>query len=150
MRAPCLVLVLSLAVPASAATLYKCVDAQGKTSFMNQPCDGPRAVAKTIEVKTPEPGSVTRYDRYYHSRPDPQRYYRNEQELQRKADLAAKKQAEQAELAQARHAAARERHAAAQALDARNARQREEALQRDAAEKANYARFQQSQTKVSR
>lgn len=150
MRAVCLVPVLFLAIPASAATLYKCIDAQGKTSFMNQPCEGPRAVAKTIEVKTPEPGSVKRYDRYSYTRPDPQRYYRHEQELQRKADLAAKKQAEQRELAQTEHAAARERHAAAQALDARNARLREEALQRDAAEKANYARFQQAQNKAGR
>lgn len=117
-----------MAAPAPAATLYKCVDAQGKTSFMTQPCEGPRAEAKTIEVKTPAPESVKRYDRYYYSRPDPQRYYRNEQELQRKA----------------------ERHAAAQALDARNAKLREEALRRDAAEKAEYARFQQAQAKGGR
>lgn len=139
-----------MAAPASAATLYKCVDAQGKTSFMTQPCEGPRAEAKTIEVKTPAPDSVKRYDRYYYSRPDPQRYYRNEQELQRKADQAAKKQAEERELARAQHAAARERHAAAQALDARNAKLREEALQRDAAEKAEFARFQQAQAKGGR
>lgn len=132
---------------ALAATLYKCVDASGKIAYVNQPCEGTRSTAKTIDV-APQPAGMraTRSNgRYNSGMSDYERYHNDRAEARsREATREAEAQAREKEVAELN------RRKVASALDARNAKLRQEAEQRKQAELAEYERWQKINGKAQK
>lgn len=146
-------LLAAQAPTALAATLYKCVDAAGKIAYINQPCDGARNTAKTIDVNSQpsSDGRTRRYDRYnrYSSNHGAMSdYERAEMEMMEERKRQEKRDA--AAAAREKELEELNRRKIASALDARNAKLREEAEQRKQAELKEYERWQKVNGKVQK
>jgi hypothetical protein len=132
---------------ALAATLYKCVDANGKIAYVAQPCEGTRSTAKTIDV-VPQatPVRASRYNGRYNSGMSDYERYNLERVESRKREASREAEAE----AREKEVAELNRRKVASALDARNAKLRQEAEQRKQAELAEYERWQKINGKAQK